>query len=139
MPTIKHQLEPIPFTSVTFEDAFWFPLIELNWTVTIPHIYQHCEATGRVSAFDLNFQRLLPASIVLIFGDSDLAKWIEAASYSLATHPDPVLEALIDQAADKIIHAQQPDGYLNTHFIIAQPAVHWKNLRDWHEMYCVGH
>ena len=42
---------------------------------------------------------------------------MEAASYSLATHPDPDLEAQVDDVADKIICAQQPDGYLNTHFI----------------------
>ena len=139
MSIVKRQLEPVPFTSVTLKDAFWAPRLEVNRTVTIPHIYQQCEATGRVSAFGLNFQRPLPAPIVLIFGDSDIAKWVEAASYSLAAHPDPVLEALVDQVADKIIHAQQPDGYLNTHFIVVQPEMRWKNLRDWHEMYCAGH
>ena len=41
--------------------------------------------------------------------------------------------------ADKIVGAQQPDGYLNTHFIHVQPEMRWKNLRDWHEMYCAGH
>ena len=139
MSTIKRQLEPVPFTDVTFDDAFWAPRIEVNRTITIPHIYRQCEATGRISAFDLNFQRPVPSPIVLIFGDSDPAKWIEAASYSLATHPDPDLEALVDQVADKIIHAQQPDGYLNTHFTVAQPEMRWRNLRDWHEMYCAGH
>jgi DUF1680 family protein len=139
MSTIKRQLEPVPFTDITFDDAFWAPRIEVNRTITIPHIYRQCEATGRISAFDLNFQRPVPSPIVLIFGDSDPAKWIEAASYSLATHPDPALEALVDQVADKIIHAQQPDGYLNTHFTVAQPEMRWRNLRDWHEMYCAGH
>jgi DUF1680 family protein len=136
---IKRQLEPVHFTSVSFDDVFWAPRLDANRTVTIPHIYRQCEATGRFSAFDLNFQRPLPAPIVLIFGDSDPAKWVEAASYSLATHPDPVLETLVDQVADRIIRAQQPDGYLNTHFIVAQPEMRWKNLRDWHEMYCAGH
>ena len=135
----KHQLEPLPFTSVHFDDQFWSPRLEINRKVTIPHIYRQCEATGRISAFDLNFQRSLPAPIVLIFGDSDLAKWVEAASLSLSTHPDPELESLVDQVADKIIHAQQADGYLNTHFIVSQPDMRWKNLRDWHEMYCAGH
>jgi DUF1680 family protein len=139
MSIVQRQLQPIPFTSVTFEDAFWAPRLEANRKVTIPHIYEQCKATGRIDAFDLNFQRPLPAPIVLIFGDSDLAKWVEAASLSLATHPDPVLEKLVDQVADKIIHAQQPDGYLNTHFIQADPEMRWKNLRDWHEMYCAGH
>lgn len=139
MSIVRHKLEPVPFTDVTFEDAFWAPRIEVNRTVTIPHIYQQCEATDRISAFDLNFQRTLPAPIVLIFGDSDIAKWIEAASYSLAKHPDPNLNALVDQVADRIINAQQLDGYLNTHFIVSQPEMRWKNLRDWHEMYCAGH
>jgi DUF1680 family protein len=139
MSTIKRQLEPVPFTHVAFDDAFWTPRIEVNRTVTIPHVYRQCEATGRISAFDLNFQRPVPSPIVLIFGDSDPAKWIEAASYSLATHPDPELAALVDQVADKIIHAQQPDGYLNTHFTVVQPDMRWRNLRDWHEMYCAGH
>jgi DUF1680 family protein len=107
--------------------------------VTIPHIYRQLEATERVRAFDLDIKRPLPAPIVFIFGDSDLAKWVEAACLSLATHPDPVLASLIDQVAEKIIHAQQDDGYLNTHFIASDPNMRWKNLRDWHEMYCAGH
>ncbi len=139
MSTIKHQLEPVPFTQVTFDDGFWAPRLERNRKVTIPHIYRQLEATGRISAFDLNFQRPVPSPIVLIFGDSDPAKWIEAASLSLATHPDPDLAALVDSVADRIIHAQQQDGYLNTHFIVAQPEMRWKNLRDWHELYCAGH
>ena len=133
------QLTPVPFTAVRFNDAFWAPRIEVNRTVTIPHIYHKLEETGRISAFDLKFERPVPSPIVLIFGDSDLAKWIEAASYSLATHPEPELEGWVDQVADKVIAAQQPDGYLNTHFIVTQPEMRWKNLRDWHEMYCAGH
>ncbi|HZQ06181.1 MAG TPA: beta-L-arabinofuranosidase domain-containing protein [Anaerolineae bacterium] len=139
MPTVKRQLQPVLFTQVAFDDGFWARRLEVNRTVTIPHIYQQLEASGRIRAFDLNFQRPVPSPIVLIFGDSDPAKWIEAASYSLATHPDPALAALVDSVADKMIHAQQPDGYLNTHFIVAQPEMRWRNLRDWHELYCAGH
>ena len=139
MTTIKRQLEPVPFTQVTFEDEFWAPRLEVNRTVTIPHIYRKCEETDRIGAFDLNFQRPVPSPVVLIFGDSDPAKWLEAASYSLATHPDPALAALVDSFAHKVIHAQQPDGYLNTHFIVTQPEMRWRNLRDWHELYCAGH
>src|SRR5262249_5714367 len=31
------------------------------------------------------------------------------------------------------------DGYLNTWFTHADPQNRWKNLRDWHELYCAGH
>lgn len=141
MTPVKRNLTPVPFTQVKFTDAFWAPRIETNRAVTLRHIYHKLNETGRISAFDLNFERDLkaPHLITLIFGDSDLAKWIEAASYSLATQPDPELEALLDGVVDKIISAQQPDGYLNTHFTHAQPDMRWKNLRDWHEMYCAGH
>jgi DUF1680 family protein len=139
MSATKRQLQPVPFTQVRFDDVFWAPRIETNRKVTLPHIYRMLEETGRIGAFDLNFEREVPSRITLIFGDSDPAKWLEAASYSLATHPDPELEAMVDYVADKIAGAQQPDGYLNTHFIHVQPELRWKNLRDFHEMYCAGH
>jgi DUF1680 family protein len=139
MSPVQRQLEPVPFVDVAFEDSFWAPRLEKNRTVTIPHIYHQLEATGRISAFDLNFKRPLPAPVTLIFGDADPFTWLEAASYSLAVHPDATLEAMVDQLIDKMIHAQQPEGYLNTHFIVAQPDMRWKNLRDWHELYCAGH
>lgn len=139
MTSARKGLTPVPFTAVRFTDSFWAPRIETNRTATIPHIFRKLEETGRISAFDLNFERPVPSPIVLIFGDSDPAKWIEAASYSLATHPDPVLAGQVEGVVEKIIRAQQPDGYLNTHFIHTQPEMRWKNLRDWHEMYCAGH
>ncbi len=74
-----------------------------------------------------------------IFWDSDVAKWLEAASYSLATHPDPVLETQVDEVINLIAGAQQPDGYLNTYFTVVEPEKRWTNLRDWHELYCAGH
>lgn len=135
----QRQLTAVPFAQVTLDDPFWAPRQEINRRVSIPHMYQMLVDTGRLSAFDLNFTRKVPSPIVLIFGDSDPAKWLEAASYSLVTHPDPALAALVDAVADKIISAQQPDGYLNTHFTAVQPEMRWKNLRDWHEMYCAGH
>jgi len=135
----QRQLTPVPFTSVALDDPFWAPRQEVNRSVSIPHMYQMCLDTGRIGAFDLAFERAVPSSIVLIFGDSDPAKWLEAACYSLITHPDPELARLVDEVADKIISAQQPDGYLNTHFTAIQPEMRWKNLRDWHEMYCAGH
>jgi hypothetical protein len=35
--------------------------------------------------------------------------------------------------------AQQPDGYLNSYFVVKEPTKRWTNLRDWHELYCAGH
>lgn len=133
------QLTPVGFADVTLTDSFWAPRQETNRRVSIPHMYQMLVETDRIRAFTLDFEREVPAPVPLIFGDSDPAKWLEAACYSLINHPDPDLAALVDEVADLIISAQQPDGYLNTHFTAIQPEMRWKNLRDWHEMYCAGH
>ena len=74
-----------------------------------------------------------------IFQDSDLAKWLEAVAYSLTVEANPELEAHADAIIDLIGRAQQPDGYLDTYFIAAEPEHKWQNLTDCHEMYCAGH
>jgi DUF1680 family protein len=74
-----------------------------------------------------------------IFQDSDVAKWIEAASYSLSHHPDAALEARVDEVIRLIAKAQRPDGYVNTYFIVVRPDMRWKDLAWGHELYCAGH
>ena len=73
------------------------------------------------------------------FQDSDLSKWLEAASYRLATHPDPRLAADLDGIVASLARAQRPDGYLNTYIQVAAPDQRFANLRDNHELYCAGH
>jgi DUF1680 family protein len=77
--------------------------------------------------------------IPYVFWESDISKWLEAASYSLATQPDPELEKLVEQAIAFMVSLQQPDGYLNLWFTEVEPDKRWTNLRDWHELYCAGH
>lgn len=74
-----------------------------------------------------------------VFQDSDLAKWLEAVAYQMSIARDEKLEALADGVIDLIEKAQQPDGYLDTYYIINGLDKRWTNLRDCHEMYCAGH
>jgi uncharacterized protein len=136
--SITRKLTPVPFTRVSIDDAFWAPRVETNRIATIPAEYQMCEDTGRIAAFDLSWSPSDP-NPPHIFWDSDVAKWIEAASYTLMTRPDPQLDALLDRVNARIARAQQPDGYLNTHYIQVEPDKRWTNLRDCHELYCAGH
>ena len=53
----------------------------------------------------------------MVFQDSDAAKWIEAAAYSLHNFPDKELESKVDELIDLIAGAQDEDGYLDTYFI----------------------
>jgi uncharacterized protein len=143
---VRQHYAPLPIAHVAIADSFWAPRLQVNRERTIPHIYRQCKETGRVDAFRPDWQ---PGPDIVargpwggshvMFWDSDVAKWIEAASYSLATHPDPQLDALLDQVIALIAQAQHADGYLNTWFTAVDPENRWKNLRDWHELYCAGH
>lgn len=74
-----------------------------------------------------------------VFQDSDFYKWIEAVGYSLMLHPDAELEATADEAIEIVAKAQQPDGYLDTYYILNGQDQIFTNLRDFHELYCLGH
>ena len=75
----------------------------------------------------------------MVFQDSDAAKWIEAAAYSLALYPDEKLENTVDELIETIEAAQDKDGYLNTYFTIKDREKRWTNLLEGHELYCSGH
>jgi DUF1680 family protein len=142
--TVERHLSPLSHTQVTLDDAFWAPRQRVNRERTIPHIYEQLRTTGRVDAlvgvFDPEVVERGPKKdIAILFWDSDIAKWLEAASYSLATHPDPELDALVDEVIAQVARGQQPDGYLNSWFAFVEPEKRWTNLRDWHELYDAGH
>ena len=75
----------------------------------------------------------------MVFQDSDVAKWLEAAAYSLLIKPDAELEGRIGELCDLIAAAQEPDGYLDTYFTLERPSEKFRNLLEGHELYCAGH
>lgn len=75
----------------------------------------------------------------MVFQDSDVAKWLEAAAYSLLIKPDHELEQRIDELCDVIADAQEEDGYLDTFFTMKMPDKKFSNLLEGHELYCAGH
>lgn len=75
----------------------------------------------------------------MVFQDSDVAKWLEAAAYTLGQHPNPELEQEVDGVISLLEEAQQKDGYLNSYFTVKEPNRKWTNLQEAHELYCAGH
>ena len=132
------QIAPVALSQVRLTDGFWAERTRINREVTLPIEYEHCKKTGRIDAWRLQWKKGAP-NPPHKFWDSDVAKWIEAAAYSLTTHPDENLEALADGVIELISKAQQPDGYLNVHFTVVEPEKRWSNLRQDHELYCAGH
>ena len=105
---------------------------------TIPECIEKCRTTGRLRAFELKWRPGDPDK-PHVFWDSDVAKVLEGMAWSLLVSPDPELEARLDDLVDLIVSAQQPDGYLNTHFTLVEPEKRWTNLNHEHELYCAGH
>jgi uncharacterized protein len=132
-------LKPVPVDAVTLTDTFWAPRIARNRVTTIPGQYELLATTGRLE----NFKRVAGPSDKayegIFFNDSDVYKWLEAAAWSLATHPDPDLDALCDEVIWLIGAAQDSDGYLDTYFSLERKRERWSNLKDMHELYCAGH
>ena len=133
-------LRPVGVDAVRLEDSFWKPRLDTNREVTIPAQLKHCYETGRID----NFRRAAGKiggefKGLYSFDDSDVYKWAESASWSLATHPDVKLEADLDAVIQEIADAQGPDGYLNTYFMFEREAERFTNLKDKHEIYCAGH
>lgn len=128
----------VPFKNVSITGGFWYEKQKINRENTLPIEYRQCKDTGRLDAWKLDWKPGMPNQ-PHVYWDSDVAKWIEAVGYSLAQNPDPELEKLADEVIQWMADAQQPDGYLNTHFTVVEPDKRWTNLRDLHELYCAGH
>lgn len=75
----------------------------------------------------------------MAFQDSDFYKWVEAVAYSLTQYPDPELERKADEAIDIVCAAQEENGYLDTYYILNGMDQIFTNLKDFHELYCLGH
>lgn len=134
----KTKCSPVLFNNVRIKGGFWGKRIETNRAVTLPIQYKQLQDTGRIDAWKLKWKPGMPNE-PHIFWDSDVAKWMEAASYSLTCHPDKALEKQLDEVIALMKKAQLKDGYLNTHYIAVEPQKRWTNLRDCHELYCAGH
>ena len=132
------KLTPIQHTQVRVAGGFLGDRIQANREKSLQHQYQQCKATGRIESLKLKW-RPGRNPVPHEFWDSDLAKWIEAAAFSIATNPNEKLENQIDELVELLAAAQQPDGYLNSYFTQVRPAERWTNLRDDHELYCAGH
>ena len=74
-----------------------------------------------------------------VFQDTDFSKWIEAVAYTLTWHPDPELERIADEAIEVVCAAQWENGYLDTYYILSGMDRSFTNLKDHHELYCLGH
>jgi uncharacterized protein len=137
---------PAPFADVRITGDFWRERLETVLTKTIPSQYEQLRRHGILESLKA-IQPPPPLRIPIsnhgmstqVFWDSDIGKWIEAASYALSHRRDRQIEAKIDEIAEQLAAAQLSDGYLNCWYIGREIDKRWTNLRDRHELYCAGH
>lgn len=136
----------LPLQNVRFTRGFLAERARLVRDVVIPHQWDAlndrvpgAEPSGCVHNFQVAAGEKPGKFYGLFWQDSDLAKWIEAAAYRLATHPDAALDAELDRLIATISKAQCADGYLNTYFQLVEPQNRWANLMECHELYVAGH
>jgi len=139
-------LREIPLSQVQVSDAFWSSRQRLMTEVTIPYMerilrdeVEGAEKSNAIRNFRMAAGEEDGEFYGMVFQDSDVAKWLEAAAYSLALKEDEALRARIADIVALIGRAQQKDGYLNTYFTVQDRIPRWSNLLECHELYCAGH
>ncbi|MCI9143989.1 MAG: glycoside hydrolase family 127 protein [Lachnospiraceae bacterium] len=143
---MSKKVSEVGSSQVKISDAFWSQMQERVIDVVIPFqenvLNDEVPGVAKSHAIE-NFRIAAGLSqgefYGMVFQDSDLAKWLEGVAYSLTVKPDAALEARADGIIEIIRKAQQPDGYLDTYFIVKEPEHRWQNLHECHELYCAGH
>lgn len=134
-----YPLQAAPVGSVTIDGGFWGPRLTANATVTVPHNFDFVARTPRMA----NFDRAAGTDPKPFAGnaayDSDVFKIIEGAAYSLQTRPGDTSAESLAGLVERIIAAQQDDGFLCTKFILEEPETRWDNIRKSHLLYSAGH
>ncbi|MFJ8357055.1 glycoside hydrolase family 127 protein [Streptomyces sp. NPDC093984] len=129
---------------VGIREGFWHARREVNARTSIPQGPHLLESAGNLHNLRVvagtaegEFQGTYP------FQDSDVYKWLEAASWQLAQRTTPGGDGELADVVGRIValvaDAQQPDGYLNTWFQLREGGKRYEDLRWGHELYCAGH
>ncbi|MEW5902672.1 MAG: beta-L-arabinofuranosidase domain-containing protein, partial [Acidobacteriota bacterium] len=136
----RKALSELPPATVKIDDGFWTPRREQVRNVTLPDQFKQLETHHQLDNFRVTAGEREGVQRGMFFLDSDLYKWLEAASYQLGEHPqDKELRDRVDEAVRLIGKAQAPDGYINTFYQTLAPERRSTNLWVFHELYCAGH
>src|SRR5579875_2349134 len=142
--SVNAHLRPVPIEAVHLGDGFWTARRRVTTERSLPTMLQLLEEHGVVD----NFRRLaghpeIPRKGPL-YTDSDLYKWMEAASWALASNETSDADkekfrTQLDTLIPVIAAAQESSGYLNTYFVGDKVRLRFTDLPHSHEDYCLGH
>jgi uncharacterized protein len=132
------RLRPVPMGAVRITGGFWAERQRVNREVAIPAGLRHLESAGNLDNLRIAAGEKAGEARGLVFMDSDVYKWLEAAAWEYGR--DPSLELLEAQRSVTAVvaAAQQPDGYLDS-VVQLRDGERYRNLPWSHEHYCAGH
>ncbi|HMJ62724.1 MAG TPA: beta-L-arabinofuranosidase domain-containing protein [Bryobacteraceae bacterium] len=141
---LNARLHTVPIQAVRLGDGFWSARRKVTTERSLPTLLDLLEEHGVVD----NFRRLAGRTDLArkgpLYTDSDLYKWIEAASWALASNETSdadkqKLRGDIESLTTHILAAQEPSGYLNTYYVGDKTRFRFTELSRSHEDYCLGH
>jgi DUF1680 family protein len=132
-------LRTLELCDVSIRDGFWAQKRAVNHKASLRHGYEMLTKAGNFDNMRLAAGTIKGSYRGRNFLDSDVYKWLEALGWELGTEPDPALQEMADEVISLVAAAQQPDGYLNCYYTVAEPDKKWADLDHGHEMYCAGH
>ena len=134
-----------PAIAAEITGGLWADRRRVNREVSIPGGWNRLHRAGNFHNLELAAGRSTGDYVNdLPFLDSDVYKWLEAVAWAYA---DPALNSsLADRLRQQLAEtqrllrdAQQPDGYLDSHFQVRFPGERFVQLQWGHELYCAGH
>ena len=142
--SLNARLHAVPVQAVHMGEGFWSARRRATTERSLPTLLIELEEHGVVD----NFRRLAGHSDLQRKGrvstDADLYKWIEAASWALASNETSAAEKTtlrgdVESLVAHITAAQEPGGYLDTFFMGDKAHLRFTDLAHSHEDFCLGH
>jgi DUF1680 family protein len=125
--------------AVTIDGGLWGKRQAVNRESALPHGFRMLEAAGNLENLRIAAGRATGRYRGPVFMDSDVYKWLEAAAWEMVRVPSETLRLASDVAIDLVEAAQGADGYVNSHYTVAEPGKRWSDFAHGHELYCAGH
>jgi DUF1680 family protein len=133
------RLRPIDSRGVAITGGLLAERQRVNREITLLRGTEELERAGTLDNLRIAAGRASGERRGMVFSDTDVYKWLEAAGWELGRAPSTELERAAHELIDLVAAAQAPDGYLNSWCQVVDPGWRWTNLEMGHELYCAGH
>lgn len=130
-------LRGVPVSAVELGPGFWAERRKVVTEASIPSLWEEFEQRGIID----NFRRLAGKQVARRgprYTDSDVYKWMEAVAFEVQSGERRNLP-LLEKAVAVVLAAQEPGGYLNTHYSLERLGDRHRDMLHGHELYCLGH